>query len=566
MVELLSEVISFWKQHPIMMTVNVIMCAIWPLSDLIIPLISGSIVTAVQQGDPFIGKLIALVASFLVFNVMFMLMTYHDALVIPRLQNFIRSRMLHRLLAKYQKNFHELPTGEIVSKSARIPMTAVYIVDHIKNTFLPYIVTLVTSSLYICAIDSTIGLSMLVSVLFVMYTIITTPKTCAGPGQYQEKLHTDIHEQTEDTMRNLLSVYAADTMKEELDRIGTYEDKYNAAFMSTTTCVMKQRTWCLSGMVFMLLVFVWQCYKSLTAGCLTSGQFVTILMIMMNVCSALTWQLSIITDVAMEWNTLGSPQDGNTIHSLAESDDHDLTRDLTGVSKVTFEHVTYSVPTRTRPIIQNLSLTVEEGQKVAFVGHIGSGKSTLMKLLMRFQDADAGRILLGHTDIKHMNLRQLRRRVGYVSQHPVLFDRTIFENLVYGSVHHGATGDAKRAVEERINVILDRLGLSDAFADLQGGVDARAGKNGNNLSGGQRQIVQCIRTLLWDPEVVILDEVTASVDPVTKSKLLRLIKSIMQTRTTLMITHDSTMLELADRVITMHSGRIIQDVLMKNVS
>ena len=590
-VDLFHEWLAFFKAHPVLTTTNAAMCAVWPLSDIIVPLLSGKIVSAIESGSSaakvLAPLLAALVATLVFFSLLFMLVSYHDGIFIPRMQNFVRHRMIERLMREYETNVHDLPGGEIVSKLARVPMVAVYIIDRIKTTFVPYGITFLVSSLYVATIDPAIGAVMLIGIAAILYLALAAPfRSCKAEGEAQEALVADIHEQTEDAVRNLSSVYAANTIADEMARIGAYEEKFGSLFMATTQCVLRQRALGLAALAAMASAIGWLCYKKLRARSMTTGQFVTIFMIIMTVCNSLSWITTIAGDLIMEWSTLATPpnqtqtqtqnqnqtqtqnqnQNQNQNQTQTQNQTQNQTRrpelrdpaDLSlKIGDVSFEGVTYAVPLRGKPLVSGVTFSVPAGQRVAVVGSIGSGKTTLMKMLVRFLEPTSGAVRLGGVDVRDWQVQDLRRRVGYVAQQPTLFDRTILENMVYGS--RFAEADA----QSRIESILRSLGLQDAFASLAGGLRARAGKNGSNLSGGQRQVVQCVRMLLWDPDVVVLDEVTASVDPATKDRLMALIGRMTSGRTAFIITHDASVLQLADRIITMSDGRVIGDELMK---
>lgn len=571
MVKIVSEFVAFCRENPLLALVNLGLTGLWPLNDLIVPILSGAIVSAVQLGQPFLKLLVLLVVTLVGFNASYMLMYWHDGIMIPRLQNFLRHRMIVRLMHKYQGDYRELPAGEIVSKTARLPMIAVYLIDRMKNSFVPYIFSFIASSVYVIFVQWDIGLVMLACVTLILVITTTAPMTCRAAGQHQEAVLAGMHEQTDDTVRNLLAVYAAGTLGYEIRSLEQAERTYDRAFMQTTLCVLRTRALGLAVLALMLSLIGWKSYANLKNGCMTPGAFVTIFMILMNICSTLSWMTSSIGDIVVEWNTMGSPDDDV---------DTPLTTQTQGALRgappgpqpplsVSFVDVSYTVANRSKPIIDSLSLHVPAGQRVALVGQIGSGKSSLMKLLLRLSVADSGQIKVGDDNVMDVELRELRRTVGYVAQQPVLFDRSIFENLVYGSEYHDTSADGvdpaatKRLAETRVNEMLRDLGLADAFDDLQGGLDAVAGKGGSNLSGGQRQIVQCIRTLLWNPRVIVLDEVTASLDPSTKSRLMGLVTKVMSGRTAFIITHDQDVLNIADRIVTLQAGRIVRDVELK---
>ncbi len=561
MVDVVREFKAFWHAHPVLTTVNVSLAIFWPLNDMLVPILSGSIISAVDTGQPFMYKIIFLIVTLIGFNLVHIAVSWHDALLIPRLQNFIRHRIIQQLLIRHRENLIDMPTGMIIARTARVPGIASRVIDRFKNTYVPYTLSFIITSLYLCTLNLGIGIAAISGVIAVMMVMWHAPLKCSPPGRLQEEALSAVHEQSEDTLRNVVSVYAANTVNNELSRIATFEEIYNQAYMNTTRCITTRRFIVVTILAMVLAYVGYQCFNGFKAGSLATGTFVTIFLIVINTCGSLAWMTASMNDIVMEWNMISSLKwpdsmtdtvtDSNTWKG--QSDDNNMNNFVR--EGVYFEDVSYRVSTRTLPVLDHVTLSIPPGQAIAIMGHIGSGKSTLMKLLLRFAHPTFGRILLDGVDVRDMQLQDLRRRVGYVPQHPAIFDRPVIDNILYGSTN--------RRRDEAM-ALLDELGLIDAFSDLRDSVDTMAGKNGSNLSGGQRQVVQCIRTLLWNTDVIVLDEVTASMDSLTKSRLFAIIKKmIMEGKTVIAVTHDADMLSVVHRVVTLEKGRMSDDIMLK---
>ena len=212
-----------------------------------------------------------------------------------------------------------------------------------------------------------------------------------------------------------------------------------------------------------------------------------------------------------------------------------------------FEHVGFSYDAT--PTLQDINLTLPAGKTTAFVGSTGSGKSTLVKLLLRFYTAQSGRILLDGQAIDTLNLQDLRRAVGYVSQDTFLTDGTVAENIAYGAV--GATdaqiAEAARAAE-----------CTEFIQQLPLGFATRIGERGQKLSGGQRQRLALARAILKNPPVLILDEATSAVDNETEAAIQRSLDVVSRNRTTIVIAHRLSTVRQADCIHLLEAGRIVE--------
>ncbi|NER82696.1 MAG: ABC transporter ATP-binding protein, partial [Leptolyngbya sp. SIO1D8] len=215
---------------------------------------------------------------------------------------------------------------------------------------------------------------------------------------------------------------------------------------------------------------------------------------------------------------------------------------------IRFEDVTFSYHPQA-PITQHLTLKVPAGQTVAIVGSTGSGKSTLVKLLLRFYEVAAGRITLDDIDIRELAPQDLRQAVGLVSQDVFLFHGTVAENIAYGTF-----GADPAAIEEAARI----AEAHDFIAQLPNGYDTIVGERGQKLSGGQRQRLAIARAVLKNPPVLVLDEATSAVDNETEAAIQRSLEKITQNRTTIAIAHRLSTIRNADRIYVMEYGQLVE--------
>ncbi|MCA3635073.1 MAG: glucan ABC transporter ATP-binding protein/ permease [Methylobacterium sp.] len=219
---------------------------------------------------------------------------------------------------------------------------------------------------------------------------------------------------------------------------------------------------------------------------------------------------------------------------------------LTG--EVAFDGVSFSYDGK-RPAILDLSLVAKQGQTIALVGSTGSGKSTTLGLLHRAFDPQSGAIRIDGKDIRDFTLQSLRRNIAVVFQEPMLFARTIRENLEVG--RSGASNEEMMAALERAQAL--------EFIERQSnGLDTIVGERGRSLSGGERQRLSIARALLKDPPILILDEATSALDAGTEQKLQLALEEVMKGRTTFVIAHRLATIRNADHIVMLEKGRIVE--------
>ena len=216
--------------------------------------------------------------------------------------------------------------------------------------------------------------------------------------------------------------------------------------------------------------------------------------------------------------------------------------------KIEFSHVNFAFD-KSKKVLSDVNLTIEKGDIVGIVGTTGSGKSTLINLLLRFYDSYEGKILIDGTDLRDIDLSYWRSCVGYVQQEPMMFHDTIFNNIAYGS---------QNARVEEVIAAADIANAHEFIARCPDGYDSVLGERGVGLSGGERQRISIARAVLKNPGILIFDEATAAVDSETEHLIQEAIDRLIAGRTTLMIAHRLSTLARANKIVVVDQGEIIE--------
>ena len=217
--------------------------------------------------------------------------------------------------------------------------------------------------------------------------------------------------------------------------------------------------------------------------------------------------------------------------------------------EIRFENVVFKY-TGNKPVFKGLSLHIPAGEKVGLVGHSGAGKSTITKLILRFTDSESGRITIDGQDVTRVLQDDLRRSIAYVPQEPVLFHRSLRENIAYGKPN---------ATEEEVISAARRAHAHDFIMNLPKGYDTLVGERGIKLSGGERQRIAIARAMLKDAPVLILDEATSSLDSISERHIQDALTELMKGRTTLVIAHRLSTVQYMDRILVFSEGAVIED-------
>jgi ATP-binding cassette subfamily B protein len=201
------------------------------------------------------------------------------------------------------------------------------------------------------------------------------------------------------------------------------------------------------------------------------------------------------------------------------------------------------------PVLSDIDIEIAPGERVAFVGPTGAGKSTMAKLIARFYDPTAGRVRIGDVDLHDIRLRSLREEVVVVPQEGYLFSGTIADNIRVAR---------PTATDDEVSDAVARIGVLDRFAQLPDGLATEVRERGSRLSAGEKQLVSLARAALADPSVLILDEATSSVDPGTEAAVEAAMETLMRDRTVIAIAHRLSTSERCDRVAVVSGGRLVE--------
>lgn len=529
-----NELWAFAKKHPILLSTNMMLSLTFPIDDVFVPFLIGIIVTRVEERGDWITPLIYLVIILIGMQVVYTLTYWEDAMLIPKLQNFIKHRMIETYVNGYDGRSLDFNSGEIMSRIVKIPLILTDLYANVKNYILPYILSFTITSIIIYNYHKKLGVIIFICAFLIFAIILASPTLCNSASRKQEQAQAHMDEEIDDMLLNLQVIYASNMKECELHRLKGFAEKYRAAFANTYTCVMKGRALTTLVLAIMMISFVILSKKGLGSKTLTTGKFVTIFTILLQWFGTLGWMTGMMRELIIQWGILSSFK--KPVFVAHEPPTIPLPGHRTAFIEVV--DLTY-IPSQ-KIILDEFNVSIGQGERVAIMGDIGSGKSTLLKIMNGVYTPTSGEIYIDGQPLSKIPKSELRSVVGYVPQNPVLFNRSIMENIQYG---------CNNADAETIMRLLKELGLDDTFVDL----NKRVGKGGMYLSGGQRQLIAVMRVVLDDPPVLIMDEITSSLDASTKVKLFHLLQKLFQNKTVVMVTHDPDILGLATRTIKMKS-------------
>lgn len=475
----------------------------------------------------------------------------HDYICMKMIPHFNKNIVM-RLTKYLQKHSHAYFQnhfgGSLVSKISTIADTAERILDESMYDFILPIFSL-------CLITFTMGtvrpmlafLLIIWIIIFVTVSYFLSFRVQVLAEQLSEK-YTTLVGKLIDSITNILAVrlfarrkfeikYLEKTAQDKLEK--TEELRWNDLKRNSIMDIM-------ANILIVVLIYYLICERQ--KGYLSIGDFALVLTLTLSIID-IVWDLSqhylrFIENMgkcAQALKTILVP------HAIKDAlDAHPLV--MKG-GKIEFRNVRFS-PDKGKPIFDNLSVKIKAHEKVGIVGHSGSGKTTFLNLLVRLMDVDEGCILIDGQDIRGVTQDSLHRNIGFIPQEPMLFRRSILENIQYGNLE---------ASEKDIIWAAKQAHAESFIQSLPNGYNTLIGERGSTLSGGQRQRIAIARCIVKGAGILLLDEATSALDSETEHYIQESLKNLMKNKTVLVVAHRLSTLLQMDRIIVLNEGKIIEE-------
>ena len=392
-------------------------------------------------------------------------------------------------------------------------------------------------------------LAIVLIVLCIVFALLTNfiIRKTQTLQQQVERHHSDMAEQVSDTLGNIPLVQSYARIQNEVTALKNISKRLLSVQLPVLSwwalITVLNRSATTISILFIVILGTWL----FTQGLISIGAIVTFIAFATMIISKLEQTVNFIHRLAMD-----APRLADfflMMDTSPEINDHAGSVNLTKPKGIIeFKNVNFSYDVK-HPAIKDLSFTVQAGQTIALVGSSGAGKSTALSLLYRVFDPQSGSITIDGINIKDISLSSLRHNIGVVFQEPLLFNRSISENLLVGNPD---------ATQEELNHAAASAQALDFITRQENGFDTKIGERGRTLSGGERQRISIARVILKNPPILILDEATSALDSTTETKLTQALEAVIQNRTTLMIAHRLATIRRADRILVMESGQIIE--------
>jgi len=536
----------------------------FPLESIIVPQIYSHFFEVLNNKtkiDVFIKYFVMIVVLLLIVNIANCSTTYIESFMIPNLNEYIINYIFKNLLKKYENNYGDIELGKIITRFNTIPHYLREMTTEFCIWIFPRALAIFVINIYFFVLNWKLGLVSLILVIIFFYINYHYFTKCSIYSNQRHLLFEKKNQDTQDKLSNSYSIYSTGSLNKEILNYSNNTIIYTNKFKENLFCLTKA-TMITSLLIVILFVILnsFAVYLFMKKQ-LTFTNLIAIFITIIYYTPCIITINSTMPDIIQYYGSLMAVDD--FLEELYNIDRLDKSNKKNKDEKILLNINNGNIVINNlkfgyninENIFNNFYLTIKDKEKIAIVGASGNGKSTLIKLIMGYYKTNNNMIYINGIDINNYTLNDLRKQISYVNQNNKLFNMTIMENIQYGN---------NISREEIINLCKE-IKIDNIFKNLKNGFDTIAGIEGNNLSGGQRQIIHILRCICQKNKIVILDEPTSAIDKTNTINVINALKKLSKNSTLILITHDENILSFVDRIITLDSGKIIDDTYINSL-
>ena len=528
----------------------------WPLESMLFPYILHVAIDLFThyEGDRMAiwnalqGLILGACALVLYIEISSRTMGFLMAKAVPKLQADIRLKMFDHVQHHSPHYFNERFSGSLANKITDVTTQIESILQQLFWPILPAFSTCVLGIFFFWFVNPLFTWILLVWIIVHLGTVLYFSKSCDRYEHEHGEARSLLLGNIVDSLTNNFAVNLFYRFKEENKALAPFQKTEEKTNVQSKRYVEKMR--CITSLFYFLFAFLGINSALLyfwVHDHITTGQVIQIFNAMGSV-TAIMWAVGSALPVFFQ--SFGTAKQGYSLmrdpQNLGDTPNAEHLKVSSG--EILFEQVSFRYGEK--KVFEKQQVHIRGGEKVGLVGYTGAGKSTFINLILRFFPLQSGRILIDGQDISQVSLKSLRRQIALIPQDPILFHRTLRENIFYGNPH---------ATEKEL-IHAAKLAHCDEFIqNIPSGYEAKVGERGTKLSGGEKQRIAIARAILADAPILLLDEATSSLDSLTEKYIQESLEKLMKNRTTIAIAHRLSTLSHMDRILVFDKGTIIEE-------
>jgi ABC-type bacteriocin/lantibiotic exporter with double-glycine peptidase domain len=548
---------KFIKDNPRYLFLNIFFFFVSLINSYYLPKYYGAVFDVFNKNlNAFLGMFFKIIIVKGIVYFISELQNYYVSIQRAGLEVSINKSLLDKIKNQYIESPNDVVIGEKVAAISEFQSILSDWYGYINDYIMSYILTIGFFIGYVSQYDYVMPLLVIGFLSLSFYLLFTNSNNCVDASSASSSTYLQKYQEVEDYLSNLMTIHTYNQFNEEHKRLKELSDNYQYYYNLNTKCSLK---WSMLGTVMagvFLLAVMYRSFSLLNKGTISKATFLSIYFIGSGILETLVFFSDTLHEMNRDYKLLQNIESTSKMELMAPPSEGKMPLEGTLVDRgeigghtsigknmiLQCRGIFYKYSGSNEPIIRDFDLDIKRGERIALIGDIGTGKSTLIKIILGLLRPSSGELYINGVNYKSLPQSKIFKHFGYITQNPVLFNRSIFENIIFGNP------DVSRT--EVIN-LLEKFGLNTVFDKLENGIDTSVGKNGSKLSGGQRQIIWFLRIYLQNPEILLMDEPTASLNEETKEVLWGLIKKGFADKTIIMSSHDDFLIKLATRKVKM---------------
>lgn len=543
-----------FKKNYLYITLFILVIALLnPIQSIVLSRLYGNLFDIVHKNSTYksffdldnvfkmnIPGLLALISFvYIILGIMYLTKNYLESLIVPNYFKYLRKLFFNNFIKKYSNDFKDVQIGETLSKIFELNTSVITLFLYICNYFIATIVGLFSIALYYLILDWRIGLIFSFAIISIMilyylngnYQITNSIKKFNILYQNNEKLT--------DRLSNLLNIYINNEQDNEINKFIKSENKFKRQYIHNFWIEKKNVSSSDFIIIFSTILILITSYYSLKNKRISVISFISIIV---TLGAGIEYLFSLNGEVSTTIYQLGIIfSNKELLNEIIFLKKRELIDVKLKSGKIEFQNVSFGYEKK-KKILNNFNYVIKDKEKIAIIGQSGSGKTTIMKLLIDLHDINEGKILVDDINIKNIDTTYLRKNIIYINQRTTLFNRSILENMGYGTNKNN----------HHIITLLEKYDLMTIYNKLPKGIYTQAGVNGNNLSMGMQKVTMIVRGVLKDGLIYAFDEPLTSLDSKTRKKVIKMLMDELKNKTLIIITHDKEILPYMNRTLYMN--------------
>ena len=543
-----SDILTFLKQNPVWPIVTIATIIITnPVEMIVSSKLTEKFIESVKE-KPNMQYLWWIIAMMLASNMIHSLQEVIEAHYITKLQHEIRMDLMSKISTKQEFNYETMDGGDTITNIKSIPPNVSNFVELCTNWIITPIINLTLIGVYLVRINAPLGLKIMGILIMFLAGNFAVLRSIPQEAQRQEVEESALINQIDDALNNTLSIMMCNYTNHEMAAIETQHARFNTCMTNN----LQKRAYgtILTGItvVIALALIVWLIFQSYRNKVVSKANMIVMLLLSISLVRMIRMYSNQMVHAFLEYAKL--IKHDSFIQGLAHKTVSDGVKTGAIHGNIVFNRVSYTYEGTDRKSLDNVSFKIRAKERVAIVGSSGSGKTTILKLIMGFGTPSNGAVLIDGHNVRDMRRKHLRKHISLVPQTIKLFNRSIMDNICYGSPDLDP---------ERVKNELKNLHVMRAFNALPDGLDSVVGKNGDKLSGGQKQIVYLLRCYFRRTPIVLMDEPTSALDGENAKYVRRMIDAMSRHATLIVVTHDPSFASTFPVRMQMQHGRLVHN-------